>query len=278
MSYKIAVLITCYNRCEKTLSCLTNLFAAELPRNFELHIFLVDDGSDGTAATIKKRFPQVNVIYGNGHLFWNGGMRLAWQKAIEKNSFDFFLWLNDDTLILQDAIIELYSIFNRVIKETQKSCIVVGACKSNERNNTFSYGGRDDKGPVLPISQLQKCKYINGNLVLVPSDIFIILGNLSREYTHAIGDNDYGLRAIENGFSCYTTTKYVAICPQNDIPGWCNPKIPLQKRFELLHSPKGLCLKEYIIFRKKFWGKKWIIFAIKAFVRMLIPSLYNKIR
>ena len=56
---------------------------------------------------------------------------------------------------------------------------------------------------------------IKGNLVLIPRVIYKQIGILSNDYTHALGDNDYGLRAIKNGFSCYTTKKFLATCPPN---------------------------------------------------------------
>jgi hypothetical protein len=44
---------------------------------------------------------------------------------------------------------------------------------------------------------------------------------------------------------------------------------------KLLFSPKGLNLKEYIVFRKKFWGWKWVIFGAKAFAKTLFPYQYQ---
>jgi GT2 family glycosyltransferase len=71
----IAILITCYNRKEKTLSCLAALFNCIVPDGYGFDVFLVDDGStDGTSDAIKEGFTQVNIIQGNGNLFWNRGM------------------------------------------------------------------------------------------------------------------------------------------------------------------------------------------------------------
>ena len=43
-------------------------------------------------------------------------------------------------------------------------------------------------------------------------------------------DFDYGLRAIQAGFKCYTTRKYIGIRELNeDISSWCNPKISMLK-------------------------------------------------
>ncbi len=277
--YKIAVLITCHNRKEKTLSCLNALFNSSSPKQIVSKVFLVDDGStDGTSEAVSNKFPEVNLIKGNGKLFWNQGMRLAWQHASKLESFDFYLWLNDDTNILEDTIQELLTCYEEALKKTNRPTLIIGACKVSHENNKFSYGGRTDTGPVIPNGKIQNCKYINGNVVLVPQPIFNALGNLSEAYTHTIGDFDYGLRAENAGYECYTTKTYVAICaPNSNIAGWSNPAISLKQRWLLLHSPKGLNIKEYNMFRKKFWGWQWIFFAIRVYARVLLPKLYSKL-
>ena len=44
---------------------------------------------------VGKMFPQVHIIKGDGNLFWNRGMYMAWQAAIKEKDYDFYLWLND---------------------------------------------------------------------------------------------------------------------------------------------------------------------------------------
>jgi GT2 family glycosyltransferase len=279
MNKSIAVLLTCHNRREKTIACLSTLYFATLPGYFEIDVFLVDDGSaDGTEDAIKNNFPKVKLIKGNGNLYWNQGMRLAWETAAKKDEYDFYLWLNDDTLLTDFALTEMLECYLIALKKDNKPAIITGACKLSVNKNEFSYGGRTDKGPVIPNGKLQQCKYINGNVVLVSKVIFNNLGNLSSEYTHTMGDIDYGLRANFSGFNCYTTKSYVAICPTNPgIPAWCNPKVPLIKRWKLLHSPKGLNLQEYITFRKKFWGWRWMIYTLQAYLKALVPRFYYAI-
>lgn len=271
----IAVLITCHNRKIKTIECLDSLFKVHIPTNFTIKVFVVDDGSiDGTADEIRFQFPQVEIISGTGNLFWNKGMRLAWESATLYGEFDFFLWLNDDTLISKNSLKEILDCYEESTRKNNRSTLIVGACCASYESEEFSYGGRSENGPIIPNGQLQECKYINGNVVLVPSIIFNDIGNLSPDYTHAMGDIDYGLRAIDSGYKCYTTKNYISIClNDNGIPAWSNPEIPIKKRWELLHSPKGLNIKEYNVFRKKFWGWRWIIYAIKAYIRVIFPNL-----
>src|SRR6185312_3164384 len=101
---KIAALLTCFNRKSITLKALTSLYASAAAAHVDLSVFLVDDAStDGTSEAIKSGFPGVHVIRGSGNLFWNGGMRLAWQNAAGARP-DFFLWLNDDLELFPESL------------------------------------------------------------------------------------------------------------------------------------------------------------------------------
>jgi glycosyltransferase involved in cell wall biosynthesis len=52
---KIAVLITCHNRIQKTQTCLKSLFKQKKIENINLKVFLVDDGSTDGTKEYKKR-------------------------------------------------------------------------------------------------------------------------------------------------------------------------------------------------------------------------------
>lgn len=282
MNTTIAVLMTCHNRREKTLRCLTCLFNNELqlPNKYKLEIFLVDDGSkDGTGKAVESKFPAVHVIEGTGNLFWNQGMRLAWKTATNSGQYDFFLWLNDDITLDLNALLTILNNYYKVIEKDRNPIILTTACRKAQNVENFSYGGRSENGPVIPNGSPQSCKYINGNIVLVPKEVYEQIGILSDDYTHGMGDIDYGLRAQANGFACYTTSKYLATCPYDrEIPKWYDPNVRLPERIKNFYAPNGLNIKEYNAFRKKFWGKKWIFFAIKSYFKMLMPNIYSRFK
>lgn len=280
MKRTIAVLLTCHNRKQKTLECLEALFNSDLPNHLKFEVYLVDDGStDGTSIAVTKRFPTVNVIPGTGKLFWNQGMRLAWKIASETNNYHFYFWLNDDTILDKNSLSELLMSYDEAVAIENKAVVITGACRGQKNSSQFSYGGRNAYDePVTPNGKLQTCEFINGNAVIIPHIIFNEIGNLSNDYTHGIGDNDYGLQAIKKGYKCYTTKKFIATCPTHEgIPGWCNPDLKLNLRWKIFHSPLGLNIKEYKLYRKKFWGNRWVIYVVKAYAKMLVPKLYLKI-
>src|ERR1035437_8569767 len=132
---KIAILLTCHNRKEKTISCLKSFYKALEFSNFQIQfdIFLVDDGStDGTSEEILKNFPEINIISGSGDLFWSGGMRLAWKTALMQNKdYDSFLLLNDDVILTEDFLASLILTHEFCLKQYNKSGIYVCSTRDN---------------------------------------------------------------------------------------------------------------------------------------------------
>lgn len=273
----IAVLLTCHNRKDKTLQCLEALFLQQgLNKSFNLEVFMVDDGStDDTAGTVNNRYPEINIIHGNGNLYWNRGMHLAWETAVNDHTkFDFYLWLNNDTNLLSDAINELLQCAMWVSKPP----IICGAVCS-EKTLTYTYGGKTKEGfEILPKDKIQNCNSINGNCVLIPKAVYEQIGNLDPIFPHAIGDYDYGLRAIKKGIPVITTRKYIAYCQKNNnLPQWCYKNVPLKERIKALYSPLGNSHPNYFfLFERRHYG---IAVAIKHYftihLRALIPSLWK---
>jgi GT2 family glycosyltransferase len=70
---RIAVLLTCLNRKQKTLACLEALFSQVLPAKVDISAYIVDDAStDGISDEVRQTYPQVKIFSGDGNLFWNG--------------------------------------------------------------------------------------------------------------------------------------------------------------------------------------------------------------
>jgi len=279
---KIAVLLTCHNRVQLTLKCLDHLYNQEgLDDKFEIQVFLVDDGStDGTSCEIAIKFSKVILIQGDGSLYWNRGMFTAWQKAIEsEHDFDAYLWLNDDTFLVQNG---LFTMFKAAIETNFKS-IICGSIQSPNDSNVLTYGGCkliDKKYQAnFPNGYLQIADIINGNCVLVPHEVYLKVGNLDWTFRHAIGDNEYSLRAKKMNINSFSTGQFVGVCSNKDgLPKWCRPEIDFIDRIKNLYSPLGSA--EPIIFfnyNRKYFG---VLIATKSFlsthVRVIFPQLWIK--
>lgn len=282
MNYKkIAVLMTCYNRRNTTINCLNALFKQYLPDSTTIDVFLVDDGSiDGTAKEVQNRFPDVNILTGSGSLFWGGGMRLAWFEAA-KHEFDAFLWLNDDTILLPNAISDLISASIDIYNIESKDAIIVGSC-FDSLSLEQTYGGRNDKDNksfVRPNGFYQTCDLMNGNIVFVPLSVYNLIGNISQQFVHLGGDNDYGKRAIKAGFKVYVAPNFLGTCQAHEAKDkWSNPEVSLIERFKSLNSPKGQPPYEVYIYARRHKGILWPLDLIKLYFRVFFPGCYNKIK
>jgi len=273
----VAILMACYNRVEKTLSCLNNIYSANMPVNTKFDIYLVDDNSsDQTGKIVKDKYPYVNVIYGNGSLYWNRGMRLAWKKARKNRDYDFYIWINDDVQINLNAFEIIFNDYYSLLANGIEA-IISGVCY-NANSNEITYGGRDaGYNFIVPNGYPQLCRYINGNFTLIPKKIFKTLYYLSQKYIHAAGDHDYGLRAIKKGFKCFISSDKLAVCSRNTTEenmDWKNLDIPIQKRINILFSIKGFNLKDKLFFIQEERGtlitlKNIIYYTLKV----LFPSL-----
>ncbi len=273
----IAVILTCYNRKQNTVDCLRKLFQNKgINQSFSISVFLVDDGStDGTSDAVKHQFPAVNIILGNGNLFWNRGMHLAWTTAAKHKNYDFYLWLNDDTELFDGAIEEMLACY----KKGGHKSIICGVTVSKKTGN-ITYGGIDTFGKlILPNKAIQSCATINGNVVLVSKLAFETVGFNDPLFLHAIGDFDYGFRAIKKGFTIFITKAYIANCEANkNLPKWCLTSTPIQKRLQSLYSPLGNSHPYYyFIYEYRHFG---IFTALKHFfsihLRVLIPTLWKQ--
>ncbi|MDR2038779.1 MAG: glycosyltransferase family 2 protein [Bacteroidales bacterium] len=271
----IAALLTVHNRKEQTLACLKALFLCDLPEDYRLDVFLVDDGcTDGTPEAVKEQFSQVKIIQGDGSLFWNRGMHLAWTTAADHNDYDFFLWLNDDTILFPEAIRELLVCSE---SESHQSIICGSTCAVNDESE-ITYGGRIFKDTlVIPGDKKQHCDYFHGNIVLVPRGIFSKLGTNDPFFRHALGDFDYGLRAGKRGISSIVAPHILGTCDEHEtFAAWCDPKTPVLKRFKLLYTPLGNHPFEFFKYERRHQGLGMACFHfLTNHLRALMPVLWK---
>lgn len=225
----IAILLTVYNRKEKTLQCLKNLYAQLPIGGYHSDVYLTDDGcTDGTPQAVEASFPAVNIFHSTGNLFWNRGMYMAWEMAAKTQDYDYYLWLNDDSFLYEKAISQLLA----SCESLNNKAIIVATMRSENEERT-TYGGHYRGEKITPNGTLQECETFNGNCVLIPSVIFKRIGNLDWKFRHAIGDLDYGHRARKAGFKIYSSTAYSGVCEANTkLPAWARKEIPFLKRVQ----------------------------------------------
>lgn len=268
---RIAVLMTVHNRRKKTLRCLECLYANIVPEGYGVEVYMTDDGcTDGTPEAVKERFADVYIIKGDGNLYWNRGMWIAWNEAAKK-TFDFYLWLNDDTFIYSDVLATMIGLSNNY----DDNAIVVGATENAERTE-MTYGGYVEGLRQKPQGRPIEVEYFNGNVVLIPRTVFQKLGNLDYYFRHSKGDFDYGVRARKARIKMIQAPLSAGICEHHlEMAEWCNPDIAFYYRWKALIKPNGMPPKEVFYFCKKQYGiAKACVHTCSVILRCMFPKLY----
>jgi GT2 family glycosyltransferase len=275
----IAAILTCHNRRDKTLACLSALYAArDRAAELGLQVYLTDDGStDGTAAAVRAFDPRIQVVQGTGGLYWNRGMVAAWRAALESDgAYDAFLLLNDDTLLDADAL----SVLLEPAGKIRTNAIIVGAVRDPE-SGELTYGGirrtsrwHPGRTTQLPIaSEPQDADTFNANCVLVPAGCVERIGTLDPVFTHAMGDFDYGLRARKAGIRVVVAPGTVGTCPRNDLRGsWRDSSLSTRERLRRLNSPKGLPYREWQQYLRRHGAPfPWLLAAAPLISIFTVP-------
>jgi GT2 family glycosyltransferase len=282
----IAVLIACHNRRAKTLACLEQLDSqSHSGFSFQLNTFVVDDGStDGTSDAISARFPATSVISGSGSLYWNGAMRLAFSRAAASRP-DFFLLLNDDTHIKENAVVTLLDTF-RAICRSDGAGIVVGAIYDAETNQ-MTYGGEVTESRWFPLRLKRlmptqcpaRCHTFNGNCVLISRRTYELVGSLERRFSHRFGDIDYGLRASRVGIPVYLAPGFLGTCSiDHHREPHLLPDMTLRERMSALCNLKYLPPKEWFVMCRRHGGPLWPVLVVAPYAKTLISHVISKVR
>ncbi len=279
MVKRIAILLTVFNRREITLKGLRSLHNAisKLPADkYKFNIYMTDDGcTDGTSEAVQDQFPEVTIVYSKGDLFWNRGMFLAWKSASKLKDFDFYLWLNDDIVLFENA---LDIVFSNSKSKDYKSVIVGATCDSKTKTKT-TYSGYTSKRNRIPVNgELQECDYFNGNLVLIPFYVYKIVGTNDPIFHHSLGDFDYGLRMKVAGLHSFVSSCFVGVCDRhNCLPKWCDPEISFTNRWKNYLSDLGAAPRDNFIFNKRHYGVFYAIRCLSlSFLNFLFPTLFVK--
>lgn len=281
---KISVLMTCYNRRDKTLRCLESLFSQKCKA--QLTVYLVDDAStDGTAEAVTWRFPQVELIAGTGALYWAGGTRKAYEVA-SKASFDFALWLNDDVELEADAIDRLLGTHASVAQASAEPAIVVGALKDPHLAVTTYSGAmrtsrlrRMNFSRVEPADRPKRCETMNGNLVLIPRMVCEVVGTVDEVYVHTMGDLDFGLRATKAGCAVWIAGGHLGVCSRNGTVGtYADVSLPVIQRLRALGTVKNMYGPSNLQFVRRHGGPFWPVYWLSPYVSVIVTSVLRRIK
>ncbi|HEY9297043.1 MAG TPA: glycosyltransferase family 2 protein [Phormidium sp.] len=207
------ILIPVHNRKNTTLNCLHILREQGVLERYK--VIVIDDGStDGTHESVRALSPLVDLITGDGNLWWTGAIRKGMEYAISQRA-EWILWLNDDTTPAPGAIETLIAFC------AQHSKVIAAANILDPKTWKASYGGVLTKGlkikPAWPTdSKILFCEALNGNLVCLPASVVEAIGYPNdKTYPHYHGDTIYTHLAKQKGYQLAIKPDAIAYC-RND--------------------------------------------------------------
>ncbi|TDN38340.1 glycosyltransferase family 2 protein [Hymenobacter sp. UV11] len=201
------IIIPVFNRWRYTRACLDSLRAQT---NQDFRVIVVDDGStDETAAALARAYPEVEVVTGDGNLFWTAGVNRGIERALALGA-DRVLTLNNDVLTAPDFVAQMLT------TAAQRPTAVLGALEFDADTGQAIYGGerldfrtntRHDLLDVLPPSQrtgLHPVTYLPGRGLLIPKAVIDKIGLFDEQrLPHYLADFDYTSVARRAGFPVY---------------------------------------------------------------------------
>lgn len=273
---KVTVIFTCFNRKEKTITCIKTL--TKLNPNIDFSFVIVDDAStDGTAEAIKELGLDTKIITGTGNLFWCGGMRVGIEDYLNSNPADddYCLLVNDDVMFYDRSI---ETMFKRL--QDRKDTVIVGATCNDKGKFTYGLKCREKwykkniTKRIEPSEGEVVGETFNANCVLVRNEILKNVGNIDKAYTHSLGDYDLGFAMTKKGYKLISSADYIGVCNGNSSKDtWTDTKLSRKERLKKKESPKGNPTKEWWHFLMKNFG---VISAVKysaiPYVRIILKK------
>lgn len=271
----LVVLMCCYNRRATTIAALESLESQECSQELNVSVVLFDDGStDGTSEDVARRFPDIEIIRGDGKAYWSKSMSIAQKVATGLASPDYILWLNDDVRLLPRAL----EIMVGIAASSSADQAVVGAL-IDEHTRALTYSGyrRVGRRPLqlkqVPVrDEKQYVDTFNGNVVLIPRKIYQKVGGVDGQFEHGLGDIDYGYQIQRAGYASVVAPGVAGTCSRNRPEGgWMDGTQSMTTNFRLLLSRKGRPFRSNMHFHRRHGGPAWA--ATLAFIYLKSSGL-----
>jgi GT2 family glycosyltransferase len=236
---KVAIVTPVHNRRDLTLLCLRSI--SRLNReNLDIHVVIVDDGStDGTADEIRRHFPEVEIIQGDGNLWFTEGTNVGVRSALKKNP-DYVLMINDDQVFDENSLKYMVETAEKFPGSVVGSLLLLWDTPHKLFQvapvwDTFSGGWRHWQNQTvwtIP-KRAFEVDIIVGNCVLLPVKAIRECGLMNSSRYPNFGDAEYTPRLKRKGWRLLIEPRARVFCQPNNVPAKIT-KMPLRQKFDAL--------------------------------------------
>ena len=222
---KVALVAPVYNRRETTLQALRSLRRID-DAGLDVQIIIVDDASpDKTGDAVRREFPEVRVVNGDGTLHYAAGTNRGITAALENNP-DYIVTMNDDAIYHEQFLQRLI----KTAEENPRSVVGALLLLWDEPHKVFQVdfkwktlsGGWTQKENATAFdfpSKAFEVEGLAGNCVLFPAEAVKECGLMDEKtFAHGWGDIQYFVRMKKNGWRLLVNPKVYVWCEPNTNP------------------------------------------------------------
>ena len=283
----VYILIPAHNNNNEVLEILDCLYKQTYR---DINIILVDDGSvDGTEEMVRNTFPEVEVLKGDGHLWWTGANVMGVNYILEKAKPDDFILLLNNDLTVNDDYIEILvnasiyfqrAIVGSVTVDYNNHGHMESGIRFDSSLNIFSNTDRD----IIENTEYDTdTDTLPGRGTLIPIEVFKTVGNFNiKLLPHYGADYEFIVRARRAGFSALVANKARVYAKLNITGLSVSDKkyISVRECFTLLFSKKSKINFFYylsyvwLVSGQKFKLKNIVVSALHILVTTLFRTVY----
>lgn len=240
---KVEIVTPVHNRRDETLQCLRSISRADTT-GLSVHIIVVDDGStDGTSEAIAASFPDVEIIAGDGDLWYTAGTNRGIEAAMRHDP-DYILAINNDSIFDDKCILNMVECAEKhprsIIGSLLLSWDVPHRLFQVSPRWEFWKGGYrhwHKQTPWTIPDRPWEVELIVGNCVLYPAQVIREVGLMDEKRLAQFGDAEYTPRMRRQGWRLLIEPRARVFCKPNDITTGFRD-LPLSKKAALLFSDR----------------------------------------
>ncbi len=288
MIEQIGVVVPCFDN----LNVLKESIPSVYSDDFTIVVF-DDNSSDGTSEWLKKNYPKIIQIKGDGNNWWCGSLAKGIQKCLENNC-NYIMSVNADVLISPDSIYKLI----KTSKNYGNSVIASLVVEVNDPKVILWAGSYFKKiHSLIPIyspkyilkagnsidsigSGVYETDEVHGRGVLIPSNIIKLIGNYDYEnFPHYGGDNDFSFRLKNKRIKMYIDPSCVSMAFADNTSLNIRKKMSFKEKYVMIYRylferKNGEAVYVWFKLYKKHLPFKYFI---QSYLFIILLNLYRKI-
>jgi GT2 family glycosyltransferase len=268
-----AVVIPVHGGLPLTVQCLDALRNCDPLR---LMVIVVDDGSpDDTAAHLAAHYPDVQIVSGDGTLWWGEAINVGCDHAIEAGARTLIFLNNDNVALSPNLLTELERLLalrGGCVGATQLMKAADGQLKILGCGGILDWRRGGSKlrcsGAVFrPSNSVLECDWLPGMAFACEADMFRALGGIdARAFPQSRGDADFTLRARRRGYPCTVSTNCWVVNDRTQTPFSFDRRRSVGDLFRgLVMRNSNYQLRSTFVFFVRHCPARWLVPSLAGF-------------